>query len=138
MIMTLDAIRRTKHETWCAGVEAFADAVHKCMDAAIEACEQQHIADAQPPSWNEVAFVLARVSTAIQKGRDVTFTLSPFLPMELRKAEAEIFRAFAHRPKTKDELSTSTVVPMKGDATNKRGVQKAAAPAKEASPKTSS
>lgn len=105
--MTLDAIRRTKHETWCSGVEAFADYVHKAFQLAREGCEANDMAEIEPPSWPMVAQRLAQLETQMMKGRDYVFTLSPFIVQEIPpKVEAGIYRAFGAQPKTtvaKDE-----------------------------------
>lgn len=99
--MSLDDIRKAKHETWSSGVEAFGDYVHKAFATAREGCEANEIAELERPTWEEVGRRLATLENAIMKGRDYVFTLSPFILQEMpAKLEAGHFRAFGALPKT--------------------------------------
>ena len=106
--MTLDALTKSKHEVWCAGVEAFADYVQKAAQAAVEGAEAREIAEMDNPSWKQVAAHYSKLFDKLLEGRNYVLTLSPFAERTLPTGlEAAIFRAAGPPLKTKAALTTA-------------------------------
>lgn len=128
--------RLAKQQAWNAGAEAFADFVQKATQEIINACEQNEVANVDPPSWLDVAQRFARAGAYIcQEGLVATVDHNPFVLREFTDADTRrLLRVVGGPPpRTKAELSLATARSTTGSATNNRGRQKPAAPGKGAS-----